>query len=193
VILTGKEIEKRLGTDIIISDFNKDRLNPNSYNLRLHHVLATYKTIVVTMPDGRGGYETIKTPIDLKKNNPVEELIIPDSGLVLEPGKLYLGRTIEYTETSNLVPMLEGRSSLARAGIFIHATAGFGDIGFKGTWTLEISVVQPVRIYPNMEVCQIYYHTLLGDIEEYKSSKYQGQKGIVPSMMWTELNKEKKY
>jgi deoxycytidine triphosphate deaminase len=59
------------------------------------------------------------------------------------------------------VPMLEGRSSTGRLGLFIHVTAGFGDIGFAGFWTLEIFCVQPVKIYPDVEICQIYYHDIL--------------------------------
>ena len=87
----------------------------------------------------------------------------------MEPGKLYLGRTLEYTKTKKYVPMLEGRSSIGRLGMFVHITAGFGDIGFEGFWTLEIFVVQPLKIYPNVEICQIYFHSIDGDYDEYKS------------------------
>ena len=111
------------------------------------------------------------------KTNIIE---IPKHGLVLEPNILYLGSTNEHTETYNLVPKIDGRSSIGRLGISVHITAGFGDIGFKGKWTLEISVVQPVIIYPNMEICQISYYIPYGDITEY-NGRYQNQKTIQES------------
>ena len=175
MILSGKEIESRVGGDIIIEPFDKKRINPNSYNLSLHNKLITYK----------------ESPLDMKKNNEVEKLTIPPEGLVLESNRLYLGRTIEYTETKNLVPMLEGRSSIGRLGIFVHVTAGFGDVGFKGFWTLEIFCVQPIKIYPGVEICQVYYHTLEGDYENYSSGKYQNNQGIQSSMLFKDFKTDK--
>ena len=171
MILTGKEIERRLGKDIIIDPFKIDSINPNSYNLRLHDELLVYENV----------------ELDMRKNNPTRLLKIPESGLILEAGKLYLGRTLEYTETHNLVPMLEGRSSIGRLGMSIHITAGFGDVGFCGFWTLEIHALQPIKIYPNVEVCQIFYHTVLGDITNYVSSKYQKNSGIQPSLLYKDF------
>ena len=171
MMLSGKEIEKKLGSEIIIEPFNKKQLNPNSYNLRLHNELLVYDEDI----------------LDMKKENKTKSITIPEEGLVLEPGKLYLGRTIEYTETKNYVPMLEGRSSIGRLGLFIHVTAGFGDVGFKGYWTLEIFCVQPIRIYPSVEVCQIYYHGIDGEYEEYSSGKYQSNKGIQPSLLYKDF------
>jgi len=99
-----------------------------------------------------------------------------------------LGRTLEYTETYGLVPMLEGRSSIGRLGLFVHVTAGFGDVGFKGYWTLEIHCIQPIRIYPYVEICQIYYHTIQGNYIGYTvTGKYQSNKGIQPSMLYKEF------
>ena len=123
----------------------------------------------------------------MKKDNEVEKLIIPSNGLVLEANRLYLGRTVEYTETKNLVPMLEGRSSIGRLGLFVHVTAGFGDVGFKGFWTLEIFCIQPIKIYPNVEICQVYYHTLEGSHENYNSGKYQDNQGIQPSLLYKDF------
>lgn len=171
MMLSGKEIEKKLGSEIIIEPFNRKQLNPNSYNLRLHNELLVYDEDI----------------LDMKKENKTKSITIPEEGLVLEPGKLYLGRTIEYTETKNYVPMLEGRSSIGRLGLFIHVTAGFGDVGFKGYWTLEIFCVQPIRIYPSVEVCQIYYHGIDGEYEEYSSGKYQSNKGIQPSLLYKDF------
>lgn len=162
-----------MGTDIVIEPYDEKFLNPNSYNLRLHNELMIY---------------TVDT-FDMKKANPTRLIPIPEEGILLEPGNLYLGRTVEYTETYNLVPMLEGRSSIGRLGMFVHVTAGFGDVGFKGYWTLEISVIHPIKIYPNIEVCQIFYHTILGETQEYSSNKYQGNKGIQPSMMYKDFER----
>jgi dCTP deaminase len=167
MILTGKEIIKKHDKgDIFISNFNKDKVNPNSYNLKLHNKLLVYKGIV----------------LNCKKHNNVEEITIPEKGFVLEPGKLYLGKTAEYTETWKLVPMVEGRSSLGRLGLFVHVTAGFGDVGFCGNWTLELAVVQPVMIYPWIECCQIYYNTVKGKITNYQG-KYQHSHNIESSKM----------
>ena len=174
MILSGKEIESRIDKDIIIEPFDKKRINPNSYNLSLHNELLIYKD----------------STLDMKKNNEVEKLIIPSDGLVLETNRLYLGRTVEYTETKNLVPMLEGRSSIGRLGLFVHVTAGFGDVGFKGFWTLEIFCVQPVKIYPSVEICQVYYHTIEGEIKNYSSQKYQNNRGIQSSLLFKDFKNE---
>ncbi|MGB6043104.1 MAG: dCTP deaminase [Pirellulales bacterium] len=174
MILSGNEIQNRLGEDVIIEPFDGARLNPNSYNLSLHDELMTYEEMV----------------LDLRKANRVRRMTIPPEGLVLNPSQLYLGRTVERTETHNLVPMIEGRSSAARLGLFVHVTAGFGDVGFAGFWTLEMYAVQPIRIYPGVPICQIFYHELTGAITEYDSNKYQNNHDIQPSLMFKELNPE---
>lgn len=175
MILSGKEIESRIKNDIIIDPFNSMKLNANSYNLALHNELLIYN----------------KPILDMKNINPISMIKINESGLILKPNRLYLGRTKEYTETYNLVPMIEGRSSIGRLGMFVHITSGFGDVGFKGYWTLEIFCIMPIRIYPNIEICQIYYHTIEGDFEEYKSNKYQNNNGIQPSLLYKDFIEEK--
>ena len=174
MILTGPEILKRLNRDIVIEPFHLDQLNPNSYNLRLHQDLLIYTERV----------------LDMSRPNATQTLAIPDEGLVLEPGRLYLGRTVERTFTQNLVPMLEGRSSIGRLGLFVHVTAGFGDVGFNGFWTLEISTIQPIRIFKNVEICQIFYHTLEGEAVPYRSGKYQDNQGIQPSLLYREFTEK---
>ena len=171
MILTGKEIKKRIGKDIIIDPFDEKMINPNSYNLRLHDELMVYT----------------EEKLDMKSPNPSRKLSIPKEGLWLEPGRLYLGRTLEYTETHSLVPMLEGRSSIGRLGMSVHITAGFGDVGFCGYWTLEIHSLSPIRIYPFVALCQIFYHTLEGSITEYSSGKYQKNKDIQPSLLYKDF------
>ena len=173
MILSGKGILKHIGEDIIIEPFSEERINPNSYNLTLFNEVLVYKN----------------DTLDMKIPNETEKLIIPEEGLLLEPGKLYLGRTNEFTQTNKYVPMLEGRSSTGRLGLFIHVTAGFGDIGFAGYWTLEIFCVQPIKIYPNTEICQIYYHNIDGEYDLYNSGKYQNNNGIQPSLMYKDFEK----
>ncbi|MEG0692947.1 MAG: dCTP deaminase [Oscillospiraceae bacterium] len=174
MILSGKEIIKHIGGDIIIEPYNEKKVNPNSYNLSLHHELLVYENNV----------------LDMKKPNAVSSITIPKEGLLLEPNKLYLGRTNEFTKTERFVPMLEGRSSTGRLGLFIHVTAGFGDVGFAGYWTLEIFCVQPIIIYPNVDICQIYYHSILGDYDLYNSGKYQNNTGIQPSLMYRDFEEK---
>lgn len=171
MILSGKEILKHMGKEIIITPFDEKRINPNSYNLSLADDLLVYE----------------QDELDMKKPNPTKRIVIPEEGLLLEPNRLYLGRTNEFTRTDRYVPMLEDRSSTGRLGLFIHVTAGFGDIGFAGYWTLEIFCVQPVRIYPNVEICQIYYHDIDGEYDLYSSGKYQNNSGIQASLMYKDF------
>lgn len=171
MILSGREIKRRLGKDIFIEPYNSGQLGPNSYNLRLHNELMLYQDQL----------------LDMKKKPNVCTIIIPQEGLVLEPGVLYLARTVEHTRTTSCVPMLEGRSSIGRLGLFIHITAGFGDVGFCGYWTLEMFCVKPIRVYPNVEICQVFYHTIEGDFDQYSSNKYQNNQGIQPSMLYKDF------
>ena len=140
MILTDNQIfsEMRRGT-IVIKPFYRRYLGSNSYDVHLGEWLAMYNEEI----------------LDAKHHNHVRYFRISKGGLILVPSKLYLGVTKEYTETHKHVPFLEGKSSIGRLGIDIHATAGKGDIGFCNTWTLEISVRQPVRIYAGMPIGQI--------------------------------------
>jgi dCTP deaminase len=159
--------------DIVIEPFDPKCLGTNSYDVHLAKHLAVYKDRV----------------LDAKKHNTIEEIEIGPEGIVLQPGTLYLGVTEEYTETHTTVPFLEGKSSVGRLGIDIHATAGKGDVGFCNSWTLEISCVQPVRVYAGMPIGQLIYFKVEGDIINYynkkKNAKYNS-KTIKPveSMMW---------
>ena len=175
MILSGHEIRRHLGRSIVIDPYNEAQLNPNSYNLTLHDELMTYEELV----------------LDMRRANRVRRITIPPEGLVLNPNQLYLGRTIERTETHDFVPMIEGRSSVGRLGLFVHVTAGFGDVGFCGYWTLEMFAVQPVRIYAGVSICQIFYHQIAGDFTEYASDKYQHNRDIQPSLLFKELSPQR--
>lgn len=173
MILSGREIKKKIGKDIFIEPFDENQLNSNSYNLRLHNELLIYEEDL----------------LDMKKRNSTRKILIPEDGLILQPNMLYLGRTVEYTRTEKHIPMLEGRSSIGRLGLFIHVTAGFGDIGFSGYWTLEMFSVQPIKVYPNVQVCQIYYHSIEGEYDKYNSGKYQNNTGIQLSLLYKDFGK----
>jgi len=174
MILTDNQIlaEMRQST-IVIKPFYRKFLGSNSYDVHLGQWLAMYREEI----------------LDARKHNHVHYFRIPREGLILVPSKLYLGVTKEYTETYRHVPFLEGKSSIGRLGIDIHATAGKGDIGFCNTWTLEISVRQPVRIYAGMPIGQLIYFEVSGDVEipyyKKKSAKYNKRTlKPVESMMW---------
>ena len=174
MILTDLAILKAMEEgDILVEPYNRNCLGTNSYDVHLSKYLACY----------------IDDVIDAKKHNHVEHFEIPDDGIVLQPGKTYLGSTLEYTETRSFVPFLEGKSSVGRLGIDIHATAGKGDVGFCNHWTLEISVSQPVRVYAGMPIGQLIYFKVEGEVEvdyQSKSSAKYNQRTPKPmeSMMW---------
>jgi len=174
MILTDAEILACIGKGSIkVEPFDPAFLGSNSYDVHLGAMLAEY----------------VNRELDAKKHNKIELYAIPEEGIVLQPDKFYLGVTHEYTETHEHVPFLEGKSSVGRLGIDIHATAGKGDIGFCNYWTLEISVKKPVRVYAGMPIGQLIYFKVEGAvINPYNakpSAKYNARAPIpVESMMW---------
>lgn len=156
-MLSGKKIKKLVEENkLMIEPFDEKNINPNSYDVHLGDRITTYRRGV----------------LDPRQKNPVSHEKIPKDGMILNPGELFLAATMEYTETPNHIPCIDGVSSNARLGIDIHATAGFGDIGFRGVWTLEISVVRPVRIYAGMRIGQLYYENIDGEYNSY-DGRYQ--------------------
>ena len=174
MILTDVQILESIEKgEIVIEPYDRKSLGTNSYDVHLGKYLAIYTEEI----------------LDARKHNPIKEIIIPEDGFVLQPGTLYLGVTQEYTETHASVPFLEGKSSVGRLGIDIHATAGKGDVGFCNTWTLEISCVHPVRVYAGMPIGQLIYFKVDGAIENYYNKKINAkynQRTIKPveSMMF---------
>ncbi len=174
MILSDKKILEGIQNgEIVIDPFERRCLGTNSYDVHLGKWLAVYKDHI----------------LDARQHNAIEYIEIKPEGYILYPGILYLGVTEEYTETHNAVPFLEGKSSVGRLGIDIHATAGKGDVGFCNTWTLEISCTQPVRIYAGMPIGQLIYFTLDGLVERYYHSKEDAKyvertDKPVESMMW---------
>lgn len=169
--LTGAEIVRQMIMgNIEIEDFDMTRLNPNSYNLILDNVFKTYRPIYQS--NNKNDHNMY---LDMLKENPFEEFIIPDTGFALMPGKVYIATTKERTFTSKFQPVIDGRSSVGRLGISVHQTAGFGDIGFDGKWTLEITAIQPIIIYPNVPICQISFVVPAGDTSIQYNGRYQHQ------------------
>ena len=174
MILTDQQILKHMDEGAIkVEPFNRECLGTNSYDVHLGKTLAVY----------------VEKTLDAKAHNKIRTFEIGEEGFVLMPDMLYLGVTEEYTETLKHVPFLEGKSSVGRLGIDIHATAGKGDVGFCNYWTLEISVKQPVRVYAGMPIGQLIYFEVKGEIltayNVKPSAKYNEKKPIpVESMMW---------
>ena len=207
MILSDSRIlqEREKGT-IIIEPWNPKNLGSNSYDCGLSKFLAIYEPeedSIVNFDMVKRLVQNTLSPmntaealiqasciiLDAKRHNQVFHFDMPESGLMLYPGILYLGSTVEYTETHAHVPFIEGKSSMGRLGVDIHATAGKGDVGFCGNWTLEISVKQPVKLYPGMPVAQLIYFPVDGDVinpyNKKVGAKYSGQHGKpVDSMMW---------
>tara|TARA_B100000212_G_scaffold293465_1_gene235769 strand:- start:24319 stop:24855 length:537 start_codon:yes stop_codon:yes gene_type:complete len=159
--------------EIVIDPYSRESLGTNSYDVHLSKHLATYLSEI----------------LDAKAHNKVEHFEIGEEGFVLHPSTTYLGSTLEYTESHKHVPFLEGKSSVGRLGIDIHATAGKGDVGFCNHWTLEISVSQPVRVYAGMPIGQLIYFDVQGDIETMYNKKGSAKYNIrsphpLESMMW---------
>jgi len=151
-ILTKSAIQNAMEAgQIVISPFHEIALTPNGYDLHLG------KNMLMLQP---GRDVDVRTDLTNKYR---EVHLEPDGSIRLEPGRLYLGVTQEYTATLNHLPIMEGKSSLARMGISVHCCAGFGDVGFCGHWTLEITVTNPTTLIPGMPIGQLVYHTIEGD------------------------------
>ena len=202
MILSGKRIHELVNQSVLVIDpFDPAHLNPNSYNLTLDNTLKVYEANfewhtrannwdrrTFRLPEDCG-YPTWSDDhvLDMKKDNKTVDITIPEGGIVLYPGVLYLASTVEYTETpAPYTPMIEGRSSIGRLGMCIHVCAGFGDCQFQGNWTLELTVETPLRIYAGVQIAQMNYHMIEGEVDGYKG-KYQQQRGPKPSGLWKEF------
>jgi dCTP deaminase len=168
MILTGPEIVASVEDGRIqISPFLADQVNPNSYNVRLGATLLTYTEPVM----------------DAHLPNPTGAAEIGPEGFVLQPDQLYLGHTMEQVGSNLYVPLLFGRSSVGRLGLFVEITAPIGDIGFHGQWTLMLSPVRPLRVYAGMKIGQIMFFVSKGEIDLYRG-KYQASAGPQQSRYW---------
>lgn len=161
MILSGSKILQEVNNgNIIITPFNKENINPNSYNYTLGDYVEIYDEEI----------------LDPKKDMKTKKILIPDDGLVLEPNKIYLGYTIEAIGSDKYVPLIHGRSSTGRIGLFVHITSDLVDIGFKGNITLQLHATQKVKIYKGMKIGQVSFWNIDGDIKLYEG-KYQNSIG----------------
>lgn len=168
MVLTGYGILDAVkANDITITPFDPSQLNSASYDVRIGDSLKVYKNRV----------------LDPDIENPTTDLEIPEKGIILYPGTVYLAKTIERTETTKYCPMLCGKSSWGRLGLTIHVTAGWGDPGFRGQWTLELTCAQPVILKPNRLIGQLVFFETKGALMEYQG-RYQDSEDIIGSRLY---------
>jgi dCTP deaminase len=158
---------------IRIEPFEAERVQPASVDLCLgdsFRVFHNYRTTTIDLRD----------PPD----NLTEEVLVGEGeSFVIHPGEFCLGRTLEWVELpDDVVARIEGKSSLGRLGLIVHATAGFCDPGWKGTLTLELNNLTrvPIKLYPGLPIAQLSFMALdapaqrpYGHAELH--SHYQGQ------------------
>lgn len=171
MILTGTAIKQAVETgEIVIDPFDASKLNPNSYNFSLGDYVYVYKNRV----------------LDPKIKQQTEKILIPDDGLLLNTDTLYLGYTYEKMGSERYVPIINGRSSTGRLGLFVHITANLIDIGSINNWTLQMHAVQPIKIYRGMIIGQVTFWKTYGDIILY-DGKYKGSTGPMASQIWKDF------
>ncbi len=172
MILTGEQIEKFVSNgEITIDPFNRNQICPNSYDFKLGDKCLVYKNI----------------ELDSAKENEVIEVHFPDSGLLLDPNKIYLINTFETMGSKNFVPIIRGRSSIGRLGIFIDITADLIDLGSINRWTLQLHSVMPVKVYKGMLIGQVTFWVPKGK-KTYYDGKYKNQESPVKSLSFKEFD-----
>ena len=162
---------------IVIEPWDPSLVQPASVDLRLgdlFRVFHNHRTAAIDLRD--------------PPTNLTEEVVSEDV-FVIHPGEFVLGRTLERVELpDDIVARIEGKSSIGRLGLIVHATAGFVDPGFKGTLTLEITNLTrvPIKLYPGLLIAQLSFMTLDAPAErpygsEALGSHYQGQTAATES------------
>lgn len=185
MILSDRDLKQRIERgDIVIDPLDDPELQiqPASIDLCLGSSFVVYKLPHVPCIDTRDPQSV---------SGYTEEFRIPEGeGFVLQPGEFALGSTKERVKVpTDLVARVEGRSSIGRIAIVVHATAGFIDPGFDGQITLELSNLGrcAVKLYPGMRISQVVFHTMTSPAERpygpARGSKYQGQQGPVASRL----------
>jgi dCTP deaminase len=164
---------------IKIDPWNPSLVQPASVDLRLGDTFRVFHNHRVTSIDLR------EPPANLTEEVRVAE----GDSFVIHPGEFCLGRTLEWVELpDDVVARIEGKSSLGRLGLIVHATAGFCDPGWKGTLTLELNNLTrvPIKLYPGLLIAQLSFMTLDAPaVHPYGSealgSHYQGQREATES------------
>lgn len=181
--LTGQAIRESVNNgSITIEPYDENNINPNSYNLTIGNTckILDFNSNINTNPFNEDAFYKY---IDTAKPICYIDIEIPEDGLILHPDKLYLIATKETIGSDCYIPMITGRSSMGRMGVSVHQEAGFGDIGYHGKWTLQITVVKPTRIYPNMKMAQMYMVVPSGYIKDLYHGKYQNSKEAAGSQI----------
>jgi len=201
-ILTDYRIRTAVNAgDIVIDPFRPEHVNPTSYDLTLGDGVTVYTNWVGYNTEGppSGGrprdgsdFFPLDTVLDVRREpETVSFQIDPKAGWLLKPGIGYLMHTVERVSTKVYVPILDGKSSIGRLFLQVHATAGYGDPGFDGQFTLEVIVQHPIRVYPGMRICQIRFQDMNGWVERTydKTGHYTGEaaQGAVPSQAWRQF------
>ena len=164
---------------IVIDPWDPAKIQPASVDLRLGDSFRVFNNHKVTAID-------LQNPPE----NLTEEVIVEQGeAFVIHPGEFCLARTLEWVEIPNdIVARIEGKSSLGRLGLIVHATAGFCDPGWKGTLTLELNNLTriPIKLWPGLLIAQLSFMTLDAAAERpYGSdglgSHYQGQREATAS------------
>lgn len=167
MILTGAEIGRQVESGrIIISDFDGDRLEPNSYGFRLGCNLVEYTD----------------QELDCGSRPSSKWRTIPQSGFVLRPGRLYLAETAERMGSEHYAAMLYACRSVSTLGSWIQFSAPLGHIGAIIPWTLEIMVAHPLRIYPYMPIGKISFWQTQGAVTGY-AGRYATSQSLVVSRL----------
>ncbi|MCP1446319.1 dCTP deaminase [Pseudomonas sp. GGS8] len=148
MILTRQKIIEAVSNgDITISNFDSDRVNPNSYNYLLGEEIKFYTGC---MTNGQPEFETVQ---------------MTDDGYVLHPGAMYLGVTDEVIGSSLYAMSLIGRSSMGRYGLFLQISANLGHTTSSHQWTLELHATKSIRVYPKMPIGQVSFWTNSGAVK----------------------------
>ena len=166
--------------EIVIRPWNPELIQPASIDLRLGDTFRVFHNHLAPLIDLRDG-----PPKGLTE----EVMATPEEAFVIHPGEFCLGRTLEWVELpDDIVARIEGKSSLGRLGLIVHATAGFCDPGWKGTLTLELNNLTrvPIILHPGLEIAQLSFMMLdRPALRPYGSpdlgSHYQGQRAATAS------------
>jgi dCTP deaminase len=189
MILTKQGILNAMSVGVIeIDPFDPEHLNPASYDLRLGGKVLQYVIHNETPEESleRHNLGLGKTPfLDAKLEPEVRSSFIDRKGILLKPGEGYLMHTVERVKTQAFVPVLDGKSSIGRLFVSVHQTAGYGDPGFDGQYTLEVTTLYPVRLYAGMRIAQMRFHAVSGEVTQY-AGNYTGEaaRGPVASRAW---------
>ncbi len=189
MILSDRDIKEYLDKGkLVVKPLDPEvQIQPSSIDLRLGNHFKVFRHISKGYID----------PLTDNAEEYTEDVFIEEGDtFILHPGEFVLGSIREWIEIpEDLVARVEGRSSLGRLALLIHATAGFIDPGFKGNITLELSNVgkMPIALRPGMRICQLALEKLSSPSERpyghpTRESKYQMQRGATSSRI--HLDKE---